>query len=168
MGPISEVIPPPFLLPGTRGKLQKGLVRTSGSEATALQAQMRWEGPFPSVICGCLPGRPYVPIHRPAKWNSWLGICIRWFFSQLLQLFVEGWGWEEQIISFVGWDDILYNCSWSFYAVHSPSRPPLPRIGSQGHSRHGAYRLEMHLLQVLFSESSNEIVLVWIQANNSW
>lgn len=30
------------------------------------------------------------------------------------------------MLSFVGCDAILYNCSWSLYAGHYPSRPPAP------------------------------------------
>lgn len=69
---------------------RKDLSEPGESGGTALQAQMRWEGPFLTVICGCLLRGPYVPCLRLAKWNSWLGICIRWFFSQFLQLFDEG------------------------------------------------------------------------------
>lgn len=54
--------PPPFYSQERGGSCRKDLSEPGESEGTALQAQMRWEGPFPTVLCGCLLGGPYVPM----------------------------------------------------------------------------------------------------------
>lgn len=145
---------------------RKDLSEPGESGGTALQAQMRWEGPFLTVICGCLLRGPYVPCLRLAKWNSWLGICIRWFFSQFLQLFDEGVreGGANHLFCGLRWHLI------QLFLVFLSSAPPPTRPAPAARATHPtrAKGLEMHFLQVLFSKIPNERVVVWIQATNSW
>lgn len=71
---------------------QGGSCRKSEPGQGEGRARMRGKGLPPAFICDCLLGAHMPPCLWLAKWNSWLGICIRWLFSQLLQLFDEGRG----------------------------------------------------------------------------
>lgn len=141
---------------------RKDLSEPGESEGTALQAQMRWEGPFLTVICGCLLGGPYVPCLQLAKWNSWLVICIRWFFSQFLQLFDEGVreGGANHLFCGLRWHLIQL---FLVFLRSAPPRPPPSHTCCQGHSPHkGKGTGNAFSPSVIFKNPK------WIQATNSW
>lgn len=54
--------PNPFHSQEHGGSCQKRVAEPVEKEGTTFQAQMRWEGPFLTVICGYLLRGPYVPM----------------------------------------------------------------------------------------------------------